>query len=178
MISITQLREAARLRSSNESQDAYLKALEKAAVDLLHARSGRYYGPVQTGYKEYPTGDGSRELITEETPGGTLTVVEHLTPGDTGTTITAGDDTGFLVRGRKLVRKGGEVWRWGYEYELTYDRGYTAGQEPPRARQFVTGLVLFWYERRVPLPKVGEVFTFPVPLHLESMLSSLSRLHV
>ena len=176
MISLAQLRLATKVRGT--SQDPYLKGLELAAVDFLNAKSDRYYGPVEAGFREYLIGHGTTVLILEELPGGTLTVTEHVLAGDTGTVIVAGDDDGYLVRDRQLVRRGGHRWVPGYEYEAQYDRGYESGKEPARARQFVTGCVVHWNERRVPLPKVGETLTFDVPFHLREILGTLSRLRV
>ena len=176
MISIEQLRVAARMRGS-DAQDGYLKDLEKAAVDALNVWSGRYYGPPETGFVEHRPGGGLGRIILEELPNATtaVAVVEHVTPGDAGTVVVAGDTDGFVTRGRQLVRKGGAVWSGLREYEITYDRGYESGKEPARARQFVTGMVVYWFERRTPVPRVGEVHTFPVPLHLQKILGSLSR---
>lgn len=175
MISKARLRSAARIRAGSVAQDGYLKDLELAAVAFLGSASGRYYGPPDPGYVQNSMGHGSRELILEEPPNDAPTVVEHQLPGDAGAAIVAGDSDGYLVRGRTLVRKAGLVWTAGYEYAVTFSRGYASGQEPAVARQFVTGLVVYWFERRTPMPKAGETHTFDLPFHLQSKLGTLSR---
>ncbi len=183
MIALADLRLAARMRGGT-TRDEYLKALERAAVDSLQAMSGHYFGAVDTGFLEFQIGYGDRELflLEPQTPGGTpLVVTEHQTVGDVGVVIAPGDVDGYVVRGdtdRKIVRKGGAVWLSGHEYELVYDRGYESGKEPARARTFVTKLVVHWFERETPMPRVGEVHTFPVPLHIQSILGTLKRLKV
>ncbi len=171
------------MRGSTD-RDGYLKGLERSAVDYLETRSGHYFGEVETGHQEFQIGYGDRELFLLEPPtdGGTaLVVTEHQAVGDTGVVIVPADDTGYVVRGetgRKIVRKGGAVWLAGHEYELVYDRGYASGKEPARARDFVTKLVVYWFERGTPVPRVGEVHTFALPHHISALLGTLKRLKV
>ena len=177
MISIEDLRVHLR---AGVSDDGYIEALEVGAVAHVERETGRYFGAVASD-TEYLVGTGGVKLWLKEAPDETtnpVAVNEAANPGATQTTITAGNDDGFLVRGPRLVRKNGFAWTLGYEYEVAYDRGYAAGSEPDDIRQAVQAIVGLWYERRVPLPKIGEIVTATVPHHAQAILNSWTRLHV
>lgn len=175
MISVDDLKLA--LRVTHTAEDDYITALEAAAVGYIERFTGRTFS-AEVEVTEYLWGRGTDTLVLRETPGGTLTVVERATPGATGTTIAAGDEDGYLVRGRKLVRKNGHAWYRGYEYAATYTQGYAAGSEPDDIQNLVKQIVAHWYERRIPMPTVGEVFTFPVPHHVDAVLWTWRRQRV
>lgn len=173
MIDVGDLRVHTRARSS---EDAYLTALELSAVAYVEKQTGRFFG-VAAATTEYIVGSGGVNLWLKEEPAASPTPVvkERVVPGGTATTITAADASGYLIRGMKLVRKAGLGWARGYEYEVAYTRGYASGAEPADIRHLVTIVVAHWYERRIPVPKVGETFTFPVPQHAESIIQAWRR---
>lgn len=185
MISLTILKQAARVTGTG--QDTYLLELERMAVEYLERRTHRSFQG-KAAVTEYLEGNGRREIylpeplyVGKEVSTAPTTIDERPYPGSTETTITDTDDDGFIFRdGQRVIRKGGGVWTNGYEYEVTYDRGYDAGDEPDLARQFVTMIVVHLYERRVPMPKVGETLATgsEVPHHLNAMMWSLKRLPV
>lgn len=122
------------------ADDALLTDIEQRAVALFQDESGRYFEAVASA-TEFLPGTGRRRLWLQEPPTNTPTVTEHCTAGDTGTVIVAANDDGFVVRADgQLVRKGSCVWRRCYEYEVTYQRGYVAGQEPGLVRQAVIAI--------------------------------------
>lgn len=138
---------------SDTSEDAYLTALEAAAVAALERWTGRYYGPV-AARTEYLSGTGAQEIWLAETPTTAVTVTSD------GTAVDAGD---FELRGRRLRHDSA----WGSEYYptdlvLTYSAGYAAGAEPADIRQAVLQLVTLWYEERLPLGEIPDEAPFSV----------------
>lgn len=146
------------LKVEGDDDDTALRALEQRAVAFLEAETGRYLrAAAETTV--YVSGRGTRELHLPDPPAAEaeiVQVVERAYPGDTGTTITAADDDGFVVRSASLVRKGGYRWQRGYEYEVTYERGYAADASEPDyltdapevARQAVLDLVALKWRGR------------------------------
>lgn len=179
MIGITELRAICRVTGT--THDQRLAALEIAAVDHLQRETGRFFGPTES-VTEWITGDGTDTLwLRDHANEAIATVDERSAPGGTATTITAGNDDGYLQRTddlTKLVRRNGLAWTLGYEYEVTYERGYDSGEEPKSARQIVEQLVAWWFERRVPAPRPGESAGAFVPHHVSRLLDGLRRLHV
>lgn len=180
MIEIAELRRAARV--SGTSRDAQLVDYERAAVAHVEQETGRYFGD-EEGVTETIPGTGTVDLwLPEKCKEIPATVSEHATPGDTPTTVTASASDGYVLRGdatlSKLTRKGGSVWSPWREYAVTYTRGYETGEEPSDIRQAVKGLVVYWDARRIPLPRVGETHTFPIPHHVEKIVANWRRLHV
>lgn len=175
MIAVADLLTHVRARSSESD---YLTALELAAVAHVERGTGRYYGSV-AATTEYIEGNGTRDLWLAEAPAASPApvVTEAVYPGATTTTIDPDGAAGYLVRGLRLVRKNGLVWSLGYEYAATYTRGYAPGSEPADIRHCVKMIVAHWYERRIPMPKVGENLAFPVPLHAQSIINANRRLH-
>lgn len=170
MISIPELKAA--LRLTTDADNGYLADLEAAAVDVVQNETNRYFGPVGPA-TEYLEGGGTRDLFLSEPPASLpATVSERAYPAGTATTITAADSDGYVLRGTmKLVRKAGLVWTFGYEYEVTYSRGYADSSEPADIRQAVTQLVSHWYEHRLPVGKVGDV----VPLGAQKVIARWRR---
>jgi hypothetical protein len=155
MIPIEQLKAALRIPSSRQSEDDYLAELEQEAVARVSQHTGRYYGSADETTEYVDGTDGAFIWLKEEpivSDAITMTVTERWGVADTGTVIDADDDDGYIVRGRKLYRKNG-VWTRGYEYEITYTRGYTAGEEPADIRKKVIGLVVLWYTTRIATPE-------------------------
>lgn len=168
MISVSDLKDALRVTRSDE--DAYIADLEEAAVAVAENETGRYFGPEQQT-TEWLRGHGHPRLHLAEEPSGTITSVDQrIYPGGTATTITATEDNGYVQRGRQLIRKAGLVWHDGYEYEVSYKEGYTSGAEPDEIRQAVRGLVVHWYENRLPVDEAKQV----VPMHVRNILAGYS----
>lgn len=179
MIEVGELRDA--LRIDGTAEDSYLVELEKAAVAYCEQQTGRYFGTATTR-TERLRGTGHDKLWLEE-KATTLptTVTEIVNPGDTGVTITAADDDGYEDWGDTvsvLVRKAGNVWNVGNIYVVTYALGYTEGNEPSDIRKAVRDLVVYWYEKRVPVGDVGQVFTFEAPHHVGNLIRNWWRLRV
>lgn len=173
MISLAKLKAALRITASTD--DGYLVDLEVQAVSFVERETGRYFGAVAS-VTEYLIGGGTDTLFLSEAPAAPpTTVTERTYPGGDATTITAADADGYVLRGTmKLVRKGGGIWARGYEYEVTYDRGYAAEAEPGEIRMLVTDLVAYWYEERVPVASLGSGAE-PLPLHASKILASWRR---
>lgn len=176
MIQLSALLEAARAR---ESDQEYLVTLEGQAVAYAQKRLGFYIG-AEEEVTEYLEGTGTSRLwLPDNVATAPTSVIERTSPGAaSSTTITESASDGFVVRGRKLIRKARLAWHLGYEYEVAYTRGYAEGEEPEVVRSIVTDLVLHWFERRIPMPKIGEVHTFPVPHHLDSKIQAARRQRV
>lgn len=175
MISIDQLRSATRVRGT--SQDSYLRELEVRALAYLEAKTHKYYGSEVTRTDRLP-GLGTNQLILLEPVNDITTTVitEIVQVGEVGTILTRTASDGFeLWDTRTVMRRGGSLWTLGYLYQCVYPTGYESGMEPPLARDIVTKLVVYWNERRVPLPNVGEAHTFPVPNHLNAEIGTLAR---
>lgn len=144
------------LKIAAGTDTALLVMLEAAAVEWLENRCGGRYFRESAETIEYHRGHGQEHLFLEEDvdTGQTVTVVEQAYEGDSSaTTITAGDDDGYTIRGDKLTRKGGYVWQDGYEYKVTYTRGYEELGDttpdnidaPPVIRLAVLQIIAFWY---------------------------------
>jgi hypothetical protein len=178
MINLPELKSHLRIAASNTNDDAYLTQLEKAAVDFVEKRTGRYWGEVSTdNITEIVYGTGTPHLWMADPPTTIPTsITEQAYPGATQTTITNTDTDGYVLRGTRLVRKGGGVWTQGYEYDVTYTRGYTPGSEPDAIRHAVRMLVAHWYEHRTPLTEAN--MSTPVPLAIESLMFAHSRLKI
>jgi hypothetical protein len=142
------------LGESPASAPALLLELEAAAVDWFTQQTDRYWGEAAetTVLLE---GNGQRDLYLPETPDAAedILVVERSYPGDTETIIDSLETDGYELRDSHLARKGGYVWGLGYEYLVTFVRGYELVDEgPPKdilapdaVRQAVKQIVAFWY---------------------------------
>ena len=149
MIALADLKEwlvaAGLLDSGDATYDAVLESLEARAVAFVENQTDRYFGPVAS-VTEVLTGYGGAKLWLTEIPStNPTTVVERAYLGGAEMTITDADANGFLVRTSNadawLQRRGGSVWTDGYEYEVSYARGYDADAEPGDIRQLVLDLV-------------------------------------
>jgi hypothetical protein len=131
-----------------------LVELEDAAVNWFTEQTDRYWG-AEAETTVLLEGNGRRELYLPEVPDSidNITVLERAYPGDTETEITAADTDGFELRDMHLSRKGGYVWSRGYEYLVTFTRGYEQVDPGPPAdilapaavRQAIKQIVAFWY---------------------------------
>ncbi|GMV06723.1 MAG: hypothetical protein AMXMBFR53_29980 [Gemmatimonadota bacterium] len=164
------------LRLTGTADDAYVTNLEASAVAYIQKRTNRYFG-AEAATTEYVTGDGTTKLWLSEAPT-TLpsTLLERAYPGSTSsTTVTASASDGYTQRGMCLVRKG-YLWTRGYEYEVTYTRGYAAGSEPEDIQRAVRGLVVHWFEQRLPLGDVGvNASANIVPHHVDAIIRAWTR---
>lgn len=117
---------------SGADDDALLQELEPSVVAFVEGYTKRYFGAPEE-VTEIVEGQGVATLFLGEEPDTDLdiAVIEQAYPGATQTTIAEADADGFVVRGRKLVRKGGHAWRDGYEYLVTYTRGYAQTDPGP-----------------------------------------------
>jgi hypothetical protein len=145
MIEVSELKEWLEIADSDSAYDGLLLSLEERAVAFVEAQTDRYFrAPVDV--TEFHTGRGwpilTLSAIANVAP---TTVTERPYPGGTDTVITASADDGFVVRPgtrmTRLIRKNGLAWIDCYEYEITFKRGYTTGQEPGDIRQLVIDLV-------------------------------------
>jgi uncharacterized phiE125 gp8 family phage protein len=146
------------LPESDTSDDALLEQYEAAAVDHVQRITGRYYGPKITTAELIAVGEGTSILRLSEFVSAVSAVTERLYQGDAGTSILTGASDGWVLRikpgtthSATLIRKGGSVWRFGYEYPVTAEIGYDPGEEPPAVRQAVSMLAAHWYVTRTPV---------------------------
>jgi hypothetical protein len=152
VIGITDLEEF--LGIEKDTDTPLLTALELAASDFVTQETERYFD-VETTHVEVIGGSGNSILWLNENPATITSVEERLGPGESWTAITEGDADGWErqapnsgTAGARVLRKYPQVWRWGYEYRVTYDFGYDAGDEPPEIRQAVKDLVALRYSDR------------------------------
>lgn len=155
MINIDDLKAALRIPLANVASDELIQQLESDAVARVQRHTGHYYGAAEAT-TEYVAGDDATSIWLKDEPITSdeiaVTVTERSDVADAGTAIVMDEDDGFVIRGRRLYRKNG-LWSKGYEYEVTYTRGYAAGAEPGDVRRKVLGLVVLWYTTRIPTPE-------------------------
>jgi hypothetical protein len=139
---------------SEPGVDSLLVSLEERAVDLVESETERHFGGTET-FEEHLEGDGTRTLYLNENPTSLASVEERQFVGDSWTAVTGGDSDGWELRAPKspsgtarVLRKKGHVWTYGWEYRVTYDFGYSPGNEPPEIRQAVMDLVALKYHER------------------------------
>ena len=173
MIDLPVLKAALNIPEGYTEHDDYLVALEAAAVSYVQRRTGWYWGPEQE-VEITLCGSGTRDLWLPDHASEVSRVVEwsvygvdnelpaesyalRLEPGST--------------HGLRLSRRDGELWLPGYEYAVTYTRGYEAGTEPEDIRQAVIGLVALWFEVRLPIVMAG-MSSAPVPDHVAAILAA------
>lgn len=160
MISVAALK--AHLNIPHTLHDTYLADLEAAAVEVAEQHFG-YLGAAEE-VTEYVRGTGIADLYLSDpaaaTPVPTVTAAQY--PGDAGDAATD-----FVARGNRLVRTAGGVWSRGYEYAVTYTRGYAPGAQPERAHHAVRMLVAHWYASRTP---VSDANASKMPHTLDELL--------
>lgn len=149
MIELDDLRDA--LEQPDRSEDPYIRDLEAAAVAYAERQTGLYLGAARDA-TEYVIGGGTSDLWLAGPVAEITSVTEHAYSGDDGTVLTAEDDDGYLVRGDRLVRKNGNTWYRGYEYEVAYSQG---ADVPADIQQAVRQLVALWFEARLPVSDAG-----------------------
>lgn len=111
-----------------------------SAQALIESQTGRYFG-LPTSTVEIVVGYGGYLLyLPDKLQTGTPTVQERSYPGASPTAIT-----GFTVRqGRaatQLARTDGQRWNLGWEYEVTYTRGYVGNAGPADVLQLALDLI-------------------------------------
>lgn len=155
MISVPDLK-AWLQQPDEEGLTELLTSLEERAVDIVLQETERHFD-VAAALTEYRIGAGTRTLQLNENPTAITSVEERLNVGDAFTAIVEGDSDGFELRPPKtsaiaskatLLRKGGIVWRFGWEHRIIYSFGYVAGSEPGAIRQAVMDLVALKYLQR------------------------------
>lgn len=172
MIPLDDLKETLRIRL--DDQDSLLVQLEEEAVEYAEGETNRYWGPLEEDYTEWLEGTGEARLWLENAPSeAPATVLERSVPGGTPTTISTLDDNGYLLRGFRLIRKGGSVWTRGHEFEVSYTRGYAPGTEPRIIRKAVRDIVAHWYKHRTPT-ETGTIVS-KVPDHVAKILKAWER---
>src|SRR5690606_9493970 len=172
VIDLTDLKAALNVPDGFTAHDDYLTALERAAVGYVQRKTGWYWGPEQE-VEVVLSGSGTRDLWLPDHASAVSRVVEwsvygvdielpaesyalRLEPGST--------------HGLRLSRRDGGLWLLGYEYAVTYTRGYAAGEEPADIRQAVTGLVAHWFEHR--LPVASDLAAQPAPDHVAAIIAA------
>lgn len=147
MISVATLQAA--LPAAADADTVELGNMIERARVFIEKTTRRYFGPIQE-HTEYVYGNGTRVLrlkeqvviADEDYPEDSVTVNERPYPGDAETAI---DD--FVIRLQEednvsqLVRTGGSVWTAGYEYAVTYERGYGVDNGPPDIAQLIIDLI-------------------------------------
>jgi hypothetical protein len=124
-------------------------ALEKAAVAYVETQTRRYFGPL-VAHTEVVRGNGTSALYLSHWAQDALpldnydliglTVAERQYPGNDPGSIDD-YDLRALDGETVLLRHGGGSWLRGYEYTVTYTRGYLEGEEPADIRMVVANLV-------------------------------------
>lgn len=159
MIGITELERFLGISAGTDT--VLLCEIEAEAVQWLESETHRYLEAAASDTKILP-GNGKPDLYLLEPITSVTSVLRQLYPGATQETITEGDADGFEVRDMHLTRKGGFVWNRGYEYLVTYVRGYTETSPaqaditpadiaaPDDIRRAVKGIVAFWYNAGEP----------------------------
>lgn len=149
MIELDDLRTV--LKDPDHAEDEYIRALETAAVAYVEKQTGKYFGTAADA-TEVVSGTGTADLWLPGPVASVTSVAERAFAGDDDTAVAAADDDGYVVRGDRLVRKGGGVWARGYEYEVAYSRGAEAA--PADIQEAVRKLVVLWFSRRLPVSDV------------------------
>lgn len=156
MIELALLRAA--LKPADEKELEYIVALEERAVAYAERRTGKYLGEDRTRTL-YLRGRGTSTLYLEGVVGVDaydvplpVTVTERPYPGGEDTVLVDDDADGYLIRGNTLVRRNGNPWLLGYEYEVAYTQ---VAVTAPDVHQAVTQLVTLWFSKRIPLSRAG-----------------------
>lgn len=143
MIPIEELRR--NIAGVQTSELEALRQMEAAAVAHLERLTNRYFGPPRETIEHVRSNDGYT-LWLDGPIVSIATVDERTYIGGDATAIVEGESDGFVVRGDKLLRAGGLGWP--YEYEVAYQQGYTACEEPDDVRRAVIELVRWLYQLR------------------------------
>lgn len=147
MIEVSDLTRWLDIATPTDAEMLLLNDLETRAVAFIERQANRHFGASQT-FVETFTGLDSSVIWLNESPASITQVRTRAWVGDTWVIVATGDDDGWELRGRRLMRKSPFVWTTGYEIEVTYDFGYTAGQEPSDIRQLVFDLVKLKWDLR------------------------------
>lgn len=135
---------AAELRDlvgAQPADDLLLDHLQDGALAFIAGETGRYFGAPEE-VTETPSGGGGRFLWLKEAPVEDATM--PVTVVESGTTLTEGTD--YEREGRMLIRTG-RPWDTGFRtIEVTYHRGYPAGDEPGDIRNAVIEMVGFAFQ--------------------------------
>lgn len=123
--------------------------LERAAVAYVQTQTGRYFGPRQE-HTEIVRGTGTCDLYLigwaqdanlEDAYFDTELLVEERQYAGDAYTVLTDYDVRVLPGETKLVRHQNVYWTRGYEYQVTYLRGYAEGEEPADIRKIVLTLI-------------------------------------
>jgi len=161
MISLARVR--LEVPAATTVEDPPLQDMVTRAVEFLQTQTRRYFGLPVT-LTDYLNGSGGRFLWLPEPVAAAdasagltssdsipdiASVEERLYPGATATVLT--EDTDFQRRRRGttdiLVRLGsGVIWTLGYEYAVTYERGYLEDEGPKDIEQLILELLKFRFK--------------------------------
>ena len=173
MIDLADLKAALNVPDGFTAHDDYLTALERAAVGYVQRKTGWYWGPEQE-VDATLCGSGTRDLWLPDHASAVSRVVEWSVYG-VDSELPA---ESYALRrepgsthGIRLSRRDGRLWLPGYEYAVTYTRGYEEGTEPEDIRQAVIGLVALWFEVRLPVATAG-LSSAPVPDHVAAIIAA------
>lgn len=146
MISLARLQKAI---AAPENWDAGLaQDMTDRARVFVERQTHRYFGP-KANVTEAARGTGTRQLmLRDNVVGEVVSVIEQEYPGATPTTIavvsesvTDGYELRHTAEDSVLVRSGGGVWTFDWEYLVTYERGYAIDKGPKDIEALVIGLV-------------------------------------
>lgn len=160
MIELEQIKQQIKhtLPESDPTEDELIEEYERAAVAYVQKITGRYYGPPVDDAAITAVGNGTSLLYLHERVSAITSVTERMYLGDTGTVIATGATDGWALRlapgesfGNAVIRKGGSLWLYGYEYALVGTIGYPAGEEPANVRQAVRWMAAQMYVNRIPV---------------------------
>jgi len=122
-----------------------LEEQRDAALAFIQTQTRRYFGPIAST-TDILAGSGTRSLWLPESAVVaeplTITVQEFAHPGASPTAIVEDASDGFQLRGARLIRLGGSgLWTRGYEYAVTYSRGYEENAGPKDVEDLLIELV-------------------------------------
>lgn len=167
MIPIADLKKM--LRVTNDAEDDLILELEKAAVEFAQERRGEYYGEPEETAQYFSPYFGQQYIYLSQTPAADPAPVIESFDGSSWSPVASTD---YQIAGATLFNRTG--WSPGERnIRVTYTRGYTAGQEPPKVRHAVRMLVAHWYEYRVPI--VTGMSVEDVPLSVDELLGKRIR---
>ena len=147
MISLSRLRLMLGITTTDD--DLLLAELLDGAVAAVGTETNRYFG-LPAEHTEYRQGNDTKELplLSIPTVGdgyNDFVVIEQEAPGLNVTLITETAADGYELRrsprAARLQRAGGYLWRWGFEYVVTYEHGWNIDALPPDIERVVVELV-------------------------------------
>jgi uncharacterized phiE125 gp8 family phage protein len=164
---------------AESTETAYLRKLEKAAIEAIQQRTGRYYGATAT-LTEYLTWRGWPMRVANEPA--TLATFQSWD----GTAWQTVDASTYYLQGPFIFWNSQTAPTWSpltmpARYRVTYAAGYTAAGDvwaaPVDIQQAVLLLVGHWFENREAVV-VGESGTAELPLAVSALLDPHTRVAV